>query len=107
MAFSLRGDDVCQHIHPSSIPNPYWVSFSPAVARLLDIELNASGLPSDPKWLDVLTGNALATASHQFSNPIATVYSGHQFGIWAGQLGDGRAILLGDKWSRTPTKGRW
>ncbi|MEO6667062.1 MAG: protein adenylyltransferase SelO, partial [Nitrospiria bacterium] len=28
--------------------------------------------------------------------PIAAVYSGHQFGVWAGQLGDGRAILLGD-----------
>lgn len=28
--------------------------------------------------------------------PIATVYSGHQFGVWAGQLGDGRALLLGD-----------
>ncbi|HEX7388346.1 MAG TPA: YdiU family protein [Castellaniella sp.] len=28
--------------------------------------------------------------------PIATVYSGHQFGVWAGQLGDGRAHLLGD-----------
>jgi uncharacterized protein YdiU (UPF0061 family) len=26
----------------------------------------------------------------------AAVYSGHQFGVWAGQLGDGRAILLGD-----------
>jgi uncharacterized protein YdiU (UPF0061 family) len=30
------------------------------------------------------------------SKPLATVYSGHQFGVWAGQLGDGRAILLGD-----------
>ena len=28
--------------------------------------------------------------------PLATVYSGHQFGAWAGQLGDGRAILLGE-----------
>lgn len=28
--------------------------------------------------------------------PIATVYSGHQFGVWAGQLGDGRAMLLGE-----------
>ena len=28
--------------------------------------------------------------------PLATVYSGHQFGVWAGQLGDGRAHLLGD-----------
>ena len=30
------------------------------------------------------------------SKPLATVYSGHQFGVWAGQLGDGRAILLGE-----------
>jgi uncharacterized protein YdiU (UPF0061 family) len=28
--------------------------------------------------------------------PLAAVYSGHQFGVWAGQLGDGRAILLGE-----------
>ncbi len=27
---------------------------------------------------------------------LASVYSGHQFGVWAGQLGDGRAILLGE-----------
>lgn len=32
--------------------------------------------------------------------PLATAYSGHQFGVWAGQLGDGRAHLLGDV--RTP-----
>lgn len=30
------------------------------------------------------------------SRPVAAVYSGHQFGIWAGQLGDGRALLLGE-----------
>ena len=30
------------------------------------------------------------------STPLASVYSGHQFGVWAGQLGDGRAILLGE-----------
>ena len=28
--------------------------------------------------------------------PIALVYSGHQFGVWAGQLGDGRAMTLGE-----------
>jgi len=28
--------------------------------------------------------------------PVTTVYSGHQFGVWAGQLGDGRALLLGE-----------
>lgn len=30
------------------------------------------------------------------SCPKASVYSGHQFGVWAGQLGDGRAISLGE-----------
>ena len=30
------------------------------------------------------------------TNPIALVYSGHQFGVWAGQLGDGRATTLGE-----------
>lgn len=35
--------------------------------------------------------------------PIATVYSGHQFGVWAGQLGDGRAHLLGDIGGRDGT----
>jgi uncharacterized protein YdiU (UPF0061 family) len=43
-----------------------------------------------------LAGNQLAVGGIEFSSPIATVYSGHQFGVWAGQLGDGRAILLGD-----------
>jgi uncharacterized protein YdiU (UPF0061 family) len=30
------------------------------------------------------------------AQPLSAVYSGHQFGVWAGQLGDGRAILLGE-----------
>lgn len=30
-------------------------------------------------------------------SPLAQVYSGHQFGVWAGQLGDGRGILLGEQ----------
>ena len=32
--------------------------------------------------------------------PLAQVYSGHQFGVWAGQLGDGRGILLVNKFCR-------
>lgn len=60
------------------------------------ISLDDSGLPVDKECLGVLSGNQLNTSVHKFSNPIATVYSGHQFGVWAGQLGDGRAILLGD-----------
>ena len=96
MAFPLQGDDTCQSIAPTPLPEPYWVGFSSALGQELGIPLNDTGLPSDPRWLSVLSGNALEVEEHHFSNPIATAYSGHQFGIWAGQLGDGRAILLGD-----------
>lgn len=96
MAFTLSGDDVCQITHPSPIPNPYWVAFSSSAAKLIDLELSPDGLPADPAWLEICAGNSLATTTHQFKSPLATVYSGHQFGVWAGQLGDGRAILLGE-----------
>ena len=96
MAYTLSGDDACQITQPSPIPNPYWVAFSSSAAKLIDLELSPNGLPADPAWLEICAGNSLATATHQFTNPLSTVYSGHQFGVWAGQLGDGRAILLGE-----------
>lgn len=96
MAFILSGDDAIENLHPSPIPDPYWVAFSPSAASLVNIQVNDKGLPQENAWLTVLAGNALETPSQKFSDPIATAYSGHQFGVWAGQLGDGRAILLGD-----------
>ena len=96
MAFTLHGDDVCQATFPTPIPDPYWVAFSPLSAKLVGIALNEDNFPLDKAWLEVLSGNQLRTDSHDFLNPISTAYSGHQFGVWAGQLGDGRAILLGD-----------
>jgi uncharacterized protein YdiU (UPF0061 family) len=96
MPFTLNGNDVCQPTHPTPLPHPYWVAFSPSVAKLIDLELGVNGLPKDPEWLDVLAGNQLNVGELTFTNPISTAYSGHQFGSWAGQLGDGRAILLGD-----------
>jgi uncharacterized protein YdiU (UPF0061 family) len=96
MPFTLRGDNVCQQTTPTPIPNPYWVAFSASAAKLIQLELGALGLPKDPEWLELLAGNQLVVGELTFSNPISTAYSGHQFGSWAGQLGDGRAILLGD-----------
>ena len=96
MPFTLRGDDVCQPTSPTPIPEPYWVAFAPAVAQLINIEMGSDGLPMNSDWLEVLAGNRLAVDTVEFSTPISTAYSGHQFGVWAGQLGDGRAILLGD-----------
>lgn len=90
MAFLFAGEDVCQQVHPSPISDPYWVGFSRSAADLIGAQQNT-------EWLKLLAGNALSAAPHAFSNPLASVYSGHQFGVWAGQLGDGRAILLGDR----------
>jgi uncharacterized protein YdiU (UPF0061 family) len=45
-----------------------------------------------PDALGVVSGNALWPGMQ----PLASVYSGHQFGVWAGQLGDGRALWLGE-----------
>ncbi|MGG7447272.1 protein adenylyltransferase SelO [Kosakonia oryzendophytica] len=40
-------------------------------------------------------------------SPLAQVYSGHQFGVWAGQLGDGRGILLGEQQLQDGTTRDW
>jgi uncharacterized protein YdiU (UPF0061 family) len=74
-----------------AFPEPHWVATSDDCAALL-------GWPADwatrEDWraIDVLTGRA----SWPGLQTMATVYSGHQFGAWAGQLGDGRALLLGE-----------
>jgi uncharacterized protein YdiU (UPF0061 family) len=97
MPFHLPVSDslaLVQNIQPTPIPAPYWVGFSESVAQSLAIPTQ-DGLPKDPAWLQVLAGNQPVIGEHAFS-PYATAYSGHQFGVWAGQLGDGRAIYLGD-----------
>ena len=45
-----------------------------------------------PEFLEIVTGNKVI----ENSKPYAMCYGGHQFGHWAGQLGDGRAINLGE-----------
>ena len=96
MAFSLIGDDTCQFIAPTPLPDPYWIAVSPEAAELVGIPLGANQLPRDSDWLAVLAGNPAELGRRLFPKPMATAYSGHQFGHWAGQLGDGRAILLGE-----------
>ncbi|SEA29027.1 MULTISPECIES: protein adenylyltransferase SelO [Acidovorax] len=87
--FASLGPAFFTHLNPTPLPQPYWVGTSGGVADLLG--LDAAWLASD-EALRVFTGNACPPGSR----PLASVYSGHQFGVWAGQLGDGRAILLGE-----------
>ena len=74
---------------PQPLPAPYWVGQSLAVGKLLGL---ADDWTTSDDLLQALSGNRLLAGSQ----PVATVYSGHQFGVWAGQLGDGRALLLGE-----------
>ena len=75
-------------LEPLPLPNPQLVAVSRDVADLL-------GLPPEflnsPQFAEIFAGNRRLPGSA----PLAAVYSGHQFGVWAGQLGDGRAHLLG------------
>jgi uncharacterized protein YdiU (UPF0061 family) len=73
---------------PRALAEPAWVARS---QRLAD-ELGLAAWLDGDEALQVLAGNAVAPGTR----PFASVYSGHQFGVWAGQLGDGRALLLGE-----------
>jgi uncharacterized protein YdiU (UPF0061 family) len=76
-------------IAPVPVSAPRLVASSPEVARLLDL---SEGVCASDTFLQVFAGNALLAGME----PYAACYGGHQFGTWAGQLGDGRAISLGE-----------
>ncbi len=88
-SFAHLQNDFFTRLVPSTLPSPYWVGRSLQAAQSLG--LDTAWLASD-EALQALTGNLVLPGSE----PLASVYSGHQFGVWAGQLGDGRAILLGE-----------
>jgi len=87
--FHHLGPDFYTPLAPQPLGAPYWVGRSEGVADLL--KLDRSQLETDA-LLQALSGNLPISGTQ----PLTTVYSGHQFGSWAGQLGDGRAILLGE-----------
>ena len=74
---------------PAPVSQPGLIRVNESLARLLGI---------DPAWLNSEEGIAAAAGNlvPDGAEPIATVYAGHQFGSWNPQLGDGRAILLGE-----------
>ena len=87
--FAALGPAFHTRLQPRPLPAPYWVGRSLPVAR--ELGLSDAWMASDDA-LQRLTGNRLFAGG----DALASVYSGHQFGHWAGQLGDGRAILLGE-----------
>lgn len=76
-------------VEPTKVSAPTLISFSEETAELLD--LSTVDCNSD-EFLHTFVGNNLLDGMQ----PYAMCYGGHQFGNWAGQLGDGRAINLGE-----------
>ena len=74
---------------PTPVSQPGPIQVNRELAGLLGID--ADWLES-AEGIEVVAGNRVPDGS----DPIATVYAGHQFGGWSAQLGDGRAILLGE-----------
>ncbi len=76
-------------VNPTPVDKPSLLAHSTEVAKLLD--LDDADIESN-EFLQAFSGNALLPGMQAY----AANYGGHQFGHWAGQLGDGRAIALGE-----------
>lgn len=76
-------------VHPTPVVKPQLIGWSREVAQLLDLDGDPT---NDPAIAEVFGGNRVMSGM----DPFAMCYGGHQFGNWAGQLGDGRAINLGE-----------
>jgi uncharacterized protein YdiU (UPF0061 family) len=75
-------------VEPTPMPAPYTVAFNPEVARLIGLDPDQA---LRPEFAEYFSGARLLPGAE----PLAMLYAGHQFGSWVPQLGDGRAILLG------------
>lgn len=82
-------DAFYSYVNPKQTSQPKLVHVSDEMLEALGISKKYS---LSREFVEIMTGNKVADNS----NPYSMVYAGHQFGNWAGQLGDGRAINLGE-----------
>jgi len=92
------GDDFFAKAHPAPVKQPALIQFNHALARELGILVEEA---SEEELAEHFSGNALPPGAV----PVAMAYAGHQFGNFVPQLGDGRAIWLGE--IRTPNGARF
>jgi serine/tyrosine/threonine adenylyltransferase len=76
-------------VAPTPVSHPVTLAYSPEVAAMLGFDPK---LMVTDEFAQVFGGNTVPAGA----DPFAMCYGGHQFGNWAGQLGDGRAIALGE-----------
>ncbi len=78
-----------QRFYSNQLPTPV---ASPSVVKINHQLATQIGVKADALSAAILAGNVIPEGAE----PIATAYAGHQFGGWNPQLGDGRAVLLGE-----------
>ena len=76
-------------VTPTPLDNPHLVAFSTSALELIDLDADAA---KEPKFTTYFGGNEIIPGSQ----PAAHCYCGHQFGSFAGQLGDGATMYLGE-----------
>jgi uncharacterized protein YdiU (UPF0061 family) len=88
-AYAALPDRFYSRLAPTPVAKPGLVRVNHALARALGLDPDAL---ETAEGLAVLAGNRVPEGA----DPLAQAYAGHQFGGWVPQLGDGRAILLGE-----------
>jgi serine/tyrosine/threonine adenylyltransferase len=76
-------------VTPAQVPSPKLLKLNCSLADAFGLDTSAL---SSPEGLAILSGNVVPAGAQ----PIAQAYAGHQFGGFSPQLGDGRALLLGE-----------
>ena len=87
-----------RRVAPQPLRGAFLLSVNADALALLDLPAEAA---SAPEFLEFFSGAKLLSGAE----PIAAAYAGHQFGVYVPQLGDGRAILLGEAIDKRG--GRW
>jgi len=95
-SFAALGSEFLTHQPAQALPAPYLVCVSPDAMKTLGFAPDAASKPGFTTFFSGDTGVKLDEPVEQSQLPFASVYSGHQFGHWAGQLGDGRALSVGE-----------
>ena len=95
-SFQALGSRYTSRANPDPASAPEWMGWNEALAEQLR-------WPKDLRKTDEALAVFAGQSPLEGTNPSASVYAGHQFGQYNPQLGDGRAILLGE-WALSPSE---